>query len=704
MLSDNLPPLREDLQLQAGPSDLNGAPTWTIYDPVRNRYLRLSAFGFEIIRQWQAGPIEALIKRVGQACGRHPKEEEISALIDLLGRNELFHKTGVEGIAQLTKYASAMKVDWHKKLLHSYLFFKIPLIHPEKFLQRTKHRVAIFYQPAFFTFVLLLGALGLFLLLRNWTEFKQTVPNIFSMENVLWGMAALGVSKLVHEFAHAYTAARLNCRVPTMGVAFMVMIPMLYTDMTDTWRLVRRRERLYVAAAGMISELILAVLATLAWTLLPDGGPKDGAFMLATVAWVMTLAINLNPFMRFDGYYIFADALGVENLQDRSFALAKWWMRELFLGLQAPPPERLLPHKRRLLIFYAYCTWLYRFFLFLGIALLVYYMFFKALGLFLFAVEIGYFIVLPVWKELKMWWSLRDRVGLSRPVVRSGAVLLAVLSLLFIPWQHQITAPAVLRASNFTLLFAPAPAQILSQDLQDGKKVSKGQLLGTFQSPELEFEIAQSKRRLEAIRDQLKRTGARQQDTDRLKVIQQQVREEESRLQGLTKQWDKLTLHAPHDGIVRDPSDNLHVGRWVTDQDVLARLVKTDDVEVLAYVGEHEYHRLQQGGVATFISNDFFEKSVDLQIVEVAQVNTTVVEHAGLIEKFGGTLAAKELNRNTYAPTEGVYKVRLKPIEGDVAPLQKTHYGTVTLEASRKSLISRFLETVGSVIIRESGF
>ncbi|MDV7340342.1 HlyD family efflux transporter periplasmic adaptor subunit [Terasakiella sp. A23] len=703
MIAAGLPALREDLQLQPGPSDLNGAPTWSIYDPVRNRYIRLSAFGFEILRQWHLGSQDAIMDQVEKCAGRRPKEDEIKGLVDVLQQNQLFHKTGADGVEELAKIASMMKVDWYKKIVHQYLFFKIPLIHPDRFLQRTKHRLQYFYQPSFYMMIGVIGLAGLFLLLRDWTHFTTETPDLFSWETAIWGAAALVLSKLVHEFAHAYTAARLNCRVASMGVAFMVMIPMLYSELSDTWRLVRRKDRLSVAGAGVIAELVLALLATFAWCLLPDSGIRDGAFMLATVTWVMTLAINLNPFMRFDGYYLFADALGVENLQDRSFGLAKWALREWFLGIGAPMPERLKPSKRRLLIAYAFATWIYRFFLFLGIAVLVYYMFFKLLGVILFVVELGYFIALPIWKEVKVWWSLRENVNMSKPAIRSLLILLAVVLFLSVPWQQHVNAPAVLRAGGFSLLFPSKPGQLVDHSLEDGRRVEKGDVLFILSSPELDYEIGQSEQRIAAKEVLLRRFGTRQEDTNRWHILKQEIAEEQTRLDGLTALREKLTVRAPHAGTIRDVETNLTTGRWLAETQLMARLVKTDQLEVLAYVSEHAYHRIRSDEPALFVANDFFADSVPLNVMDMAKVNTAYVEHPGLIEKFGGNLSAREIGKNTFMPTEAVYKVRLSP-QDDINDLPTIRFGTVSLPASRESIIGRFVETVGAVLIRESGF
>ncbi|NHW78486.1 site-2 protease family protein, partial [Escherichia coli] len=77
--------------------------------------------------------------------------------------------------------------------------------------------------------------------------------------------------KSLHELGHAFTAARYGLHVPAMGVAFMVLAPILYTDVTDAWRLSSRRQRMAIHAAGVIVELALASIALFAWALLPDG-------------------------------------------------------------------------------------------------------------------------------------------------------------------------------------------------------------------------------------------------------------------------------------------------------------------------------------------------------------------------------------------------------------------------------------------------
>lgn len=113
-----------------------------------------------------------------------------------------------------------------------------------------------------------------------------------------------------------------------MGVAFLVMMPMFYTDTSGSWKLTLKRQRITIGVAGMLTELALAAWATLACSFLPDGMLRSAAFMLATTTWIMTLAVNLSPLMRFDGYFLLSDTLQVPNLQQRGFAMGRWQLRE----------------------------------------------------------------------------------------------------------------------------------------------------------------------------------------------------------------------------------------------------------------------------------------------------------------------------------------------------------------------------------------
>src|SRR5690606_27180482 len=184
--------------------------------------------------------------------------------------------------------------------------------------------------------------------------------------------------KVCHELGHAVIAKAKGLRIPTMGVAFIVFWPVAYTDTTDAWRLTRRRDRLMIGAGGISVELGIAAVSLFMWNLVGEGPARSLLFLLATSSWLLSLLINLNPLMRFDGYFLFCDLIGVSNLEQKAHLSSRYWLRRLLFGWDKPlsddPPR--IPFA-----LFGLAIWLYRLILFFGIALAVYHLFFKALGI-----------------------------------------------------------------------------------------------------------------------------------------------------------------------------------------------------------------------------------------------------------------------------------------------------------------------------------
>jgi len=193
--------------------------------------------------------------------------------------------------------AQAGEQNWMMWLVHHYLFVKIPLVHPHNFLKATLPIVAPLYTAtAGWTFSVV-GLIGLILIGRQWDAFISTFLYFFNWRGAILYSLSLGAVKIVHELGHAYTATRFGCRVPTMGVAFMVMMPVLYSDVSDSYRLTSKRKRLLIAAGGVIAELGLASIALFAWGFLPEGTARSIAFLVATTSVIIS-AVNVHAIRR----------------------------------------------------------------------------------------------------------------------------------------------------------------------------------------------------------------------------------------------------------------------------------------------------------------------------------------------------------------------------------------------------------------------
>lgn len=131
------------------------------------------------------------------------------------------------------------------------------------------------------------------------------------------------VSSLFHELGHASACKHFGIRHGGIGFGLYLNFPVLYTDVTEVWRL-RRADRCIVNLAGVYFQMyiLLALLALFYVT-----GSDTVRYMILTLnlGFIMTL----NPFFKFDGYWIESDVLGIPNLRSRSKELLGYVYRRM---------------------------------------------------------------------------------------------------------------------------------------------------------------------------------------------------------------------------------------------------------------------------------------------------------------------------------------------------------------------------------------
>ncbi len=704
MVDGALAPLRQELALQPGPPAPDGSPTWTLHDPGCNRFYQLGWPAFEILSRWSLGSAGAILAAVhAETTLADLEAEDIDGVAVFLQRHHLLLAQGAADTERLGRAAGARRPGPWRWLLHHYLFFRVPLFRPMPLLARTARAVRWVYAPRFWWAIAAVAVAGLYLVSQRWDAFAHSFTAYAGWQGAVGIGVALSFAKVLHEFGHAHTAYRHGCRIPAMGVAFLVLWPVLYTDTNEAWKLSSRRARLQIGAAGMAAELALAACATLAWSFLPDGPLRAGVFLLATSTWLVTLAINLSPFMRFDGYFLLSDLLNMSNLHERAFAFGRWWLREALFGLRAAPPEHVAPARRRFLVLFAWGTWVYRLLLFVGIALLVYHLFFKLLGLALLAVELGWFVARPAWDELRAWWTLRDGLRWNRATRRSLACVLALLLALLLPVRGGIRAPAMLLAERAQLIYAPAAAQVRSVQAHPGDAVRAGQPLMELDSPELQAQLARAQAQERVLHRQLE-----QQDFDpRLQATGAALRSrwEAARdaLAGAQALVAQLQIRASFDGVVVGDDADLRPGVWVPKGEALLQVASRQGVRVEAFVDESALARLADGAAtARFIADQADLPVVECRRLGVERMTVPTLRFLALASTFGGPIASSKGRDGAGAqPMQSVFRVRLDDCTGLPATLRELS-GSAMLDGGRESLADLLLRA-GLVLWRREG-
>nr|WP_241653223.1 HlyD family efflux transporter periplasmic adaptor subunit [Pseudomonas alkylphenolica] len=688
-------PLRDDLRLLETAPDRSGEPAWVIHDTVLNRFYRIGWLEFECLLRWERTP-NAICQAIHSETALRPDVEQIVEFRQFLENHQLL-RPGREALARMASRSEGNAwLSW-RWWLHHYLFFRVPLLRPQQHLQTLAKKLDWLFQPLTGVIVLLLGLTGVLLVLQQWDTFTTAVVESFSASGLVSFAIALALAKTLHELGHALVATRLGLRVGHMGIAFVVMWPMLYTDTGESWKLRSARQRLAIASAGIITELGLAGLATLGWALSDPGPLRNALLYLATTSWVLSLALNASPFMRFDGYFILSDLLDFPNLHERSSALARVTLRRVLLGLDEDWPEAFPPGKRRALVAFAMVTWVYRLVLFLGIAVAVYLLFFKLLGIVLFAVEVAWFIVMPVWRELKHWWKHREGIK-TRHRHAWWVVGALILLLLAVPWRTQVHALGVARAEHQLRVFAPYPSRL--QALHPAGRITAGAALVTLDEPDIASRLTSSEASVKSYQARLGGLMADPTGADQAIATRQRLDVQFEEARAARSEIARLTLQAPFDGLWLDLDPDWQPGQWIGSREPIGILIDPDHWQVDAYVDQDEVQRLVLGGAVRFYPEGQ-PTPINGKVLAIGSTRVSQLHHAMLASRFGGPLTVASRGKELL-PTPPLFHV-LVQLEGAPPALRETR-GRLQIAGERRSLLGEGLTHVAAVLLRESGF
>ncbi|MEE9308612.1 MAG: PqqD family peptide modification chaperone, partial [Spirochaetia bacterium] len=310
--------LRASVQIRR--QRFRGSLWYVLYDPFNNEFFRLRPSAYRFVARLNLNQtVEEVWKEVmSQHPDDAPGQEDVIQLLAQLYHANLLHYDLPADSAKLFERYRERKQKIRRATLMSIMFFRIPLFDPDNLLKRLLPLARVVMSP--FGVALWIGVVAgaIKALIDNWAQVGVQTQAILAPTNLPLLYLALILIKTLHEFGHAFAVRRFGGEVHTMGIMFLIFNPLPYMDATAAWAFRSKWKRVFVGAAGIITEVFVAACAVFIWANTGPGVINALAYNMMFIASVSTVLFNINPLLRFDGYYILSDLLDIPNLHAQS--------------------------------------------------------------------------------------------------------------------------------------------------------------------------------------------------------------------------------------------------------------------------------------------------------------------------------------------------------------------------------------------------
>ncbi|WP_460805788.1 site-2 protease family protein [Microbulbifer agarilyticus] len=731
------PPLRPDLQFHRVDED-PFTQTWLLYDPLRGQYLELGELELLTLQQWRLGSAEAIAVTLSQQQGYEVSLQQIESIFRFVSDNELLQCSSDE-LAQKRAQITAMQRGLGQ--LQKMLFFRRALFTPQLSSRLLSPLARATAQPVFYFALIVTAFFCAISIGQHLTEFLAYFSASWNPVGGLLFFACYLLLSLFHELGHASVARLYGVRANSVGVGLIALMPIMYSEITDAWRL-PRKARLHISAAGVAFELSLGVAAALIWCIADDGALRTLMFYLFTTSLVTTLLINANPLMKFDGYYLLSDFLREKNLQQTATNTLRQWCWGLLLRDTSLPTNR----KQKLLGMFGFASLIYRLLIFAAISYAAYQLLFKAAGVLLFFLCIALLLALPTVREAHGFWShlqrqrqlksahstggeaeenrsmkdsLPPREMGNSTLARTGilqmfrptslwciAALIAVV-LTPLPWPVQL--PASTHFVNQQTLMAPANAKIREILFTRGDFVRTGQVIAELHDDELEYRIQRTRAELGLLqqRQQIDRFA---EHLDALEgVYLQDLLSKQQLLRQLEIQKQQLQVLAKVDGKVDWIMPGLHSGQFLTLNQPFLSIAERNSLAGRAYAQAQQVSRLSEMGEdmqrgKLFLRGQWHPVTVNVRNIENIASQTLLDPVLG--SGFGGPVQTLTDNRERAAEALHLISFEFEassPKAGTALPTTAQRTGHLVLLGEPVSLAYLLVRRMAGVFIRESG-
>ncbi len=605
---------------------------------------------------------------------------------------------------------------------------------PQRFLENLGSITDFIYSRGFLFASLVLFFFAISMAVNRFGQIiseAAQLPLLFEPQHWLMIVLLIGFTKVLHEFGHALTCHRYGGRCHEMGVMFLAFMPCLYCNVTDAWTFPRRRQRVAVSAAGIIVDLWIAAACLIIWSITQPGFLHSASLLLAIFGSVNSVLLNGNPLMRYDGYYIMSDLLGIPNMRTESQKQARQGFWSFLFGAK---PGKIREHFSPSLATYGLASGVYLWFVILIILVGLHFML-KPFHLEVFALILGILIVpaqlratgKQLQQEAKNEFQQRGR---KKWRATATGILLASIFLLgiLIPIPRRIPAIGVIRPVSRQTIVATNPGHMIKASCS-GDIINAGATVLQLQDTHLDQQLLSLQNRIDTLKVkikaiQIKRTQY-ENSTETLLLLNQIRESLQNETEQIQQQKASLNLTATATGkLIPDPAlfknqflnkrqDNLnrhlsgtslleeeYHGAFIPEGTRIGMIAKPDSYEVLLAVEEHWARNVTVGADVLIFSRESPEnrltgtlKGISVTMHEARFADENLLPDQQLLHRYLSHQPGRSKKKYFYA----VVSIAEEPSGPAMSYYQLCR---VRLRTANSSLWNRFSDFLSRTLVR----
>jgi putative peptide zinc metalloprotease protein len=704
--------MRDDLEVFHADHVRSG---WTIKDPVRLSYFRVESEELAFLQMLDGQkPLEQIIDqlRIRFRDQRFSSQNLVMFLATAI-RSGLLVSTGTGYGRHLASIADKAESSAVYRKLFSLISHRFRGIDPSRLLHAIDRRLGWIYHKMVLRSAALFVVLATLLVLLQWDRLKSELPAIselFTLQNAMLLGVAIVCIKVVHEIGHGLTCYHYGGECHELGCIVVGFLPLLYCDVSDSWKEDSRTRRMQVAGAGIAVELFLAAVCGMLWLASVPGLIHSLFLNVMLVCSLNTILVNGNPLLRYDGYYLLSDALHLPNLGPQSRQAAMDIFDRAVLGIRRPSVTLTSVMQRIGMPVFGVASMVYRL-LVLATILIVMHSVLKPYRLepitVVLAMSAGSGVLLALVRTIQQRFNLVKNSGQQSLRAAVGMTLLTASCglLLFRPMPYSIDAPFTLTPGTSSPVYVATEGR-LKDSIPYGADIQPGQVIALLQNTELALSIVQLEGDLKLQEARLAHLeSSRTASTKSAMAIpatRQAAQNIRERLLTTNRKVSRLNLLSPLAGDLLPPRsrkqsehsafeqhswegrplDKHNRSAWMEEQTLLGWVGTRQNLRATVYIAQQDIEYVQAESV---VNLEFHSQPASPVAGVVATLSSQPETHAPPELTASGKLAASVTGK--LSDTRYLAHVKLNATSEPVPPLYST--GFATIRCQPKSIASR---------------